>query len=72
MGVKAKFDYVVYKGDEVVCAGTPTEIKEKMGISETNFRTLATTRAFEEDRIYKNRLVAVKVPIEEVEREAAQ
>ncbi|PTI21346.1 hypothetical protein [Staphylococcus warneri] len=72
MGVKAKFDYVVYKGDEIICAGTPTEVKEKMGITETNFRTLTTSRAFEEDRIHKNRLVAIKVPIDEVESEAVK
>ena len=36
MGVKAKYEYVVYKGDEILSAGTANEIIEKMGITETH------------------------------------
>ena len=44
-GVKPKFEYVVYKGDDVVCAGTSREIKEKLNISETHFRALTSVHA---------------------------
>ena len=30
---KPKYEYVIYRGDEVVCGGTRTECAEKLGIS---------------------------------------
>lgn len=65
-GVKPKFEYVVYKGDDVVCAGTSREIKEKLNISETHFRALTSTRTFERDKILKTSMIAIKVPIDEI------
>lgn len=65
-GRKSEFKYVVYKGDDVVCAGTSKEIKEKLNISETHFRALTSTRTFERDKILKTSMIAIKVPISEI------
>lgn len=65
-GRKSEFEYVVYKGDDVVCAGTSKEIKEKLNISETHFRALTSTRTFERDKILKTSMIAIKVPISEI------
>lgn len=43
MGVKAKYEYVVYKGDEILSAGTANEIIEKMGITETHKELMKQT-----------------------------
>lgn len=67
MGVKAKYEYVFYKGDEILSAGTANEIIEKMGITETHFRTLTTKRAYEADKSNRRTIVAIKVPIAELE-----
>ncbi|MFW3545569.1 hypothetical protein ACN9U1_03070 [Staphylococcus caprae] len=61
MGVNAKYEYVVYKGDEILSAGTANEIIEKMGITETH------KRAYEADKSNRRTIVAIKVPIAELE-----
>lgn len=66
MGRRTTNEYVVYKGDEVICAGTAKEIQLKLNMTETQFRNIASTRTLERDKVVKNLMVAVKVPLTEI------
>ncbi len=66
MNGKIKNEYVIYKGDDVVCAGTAKEIQEKLNISKATFRYMASSHTFEEEKKNRNRMIAIKVPIEEI------
>ncbi|MBV5190972.1 hypothetical protein [Staphylococcus chromogenes] len=74
MGVPM-YEYVVYKGDEVICAGTKDEVVKKLGINKNNLDSTANNRtkrreadAYEKNG-YSKRMVAVKVSIAELQRE---
>ena len=63
-------EYVVYKGDEVICAGTRQEIQEKMNIAEGTFARMASSLTKREAG--PNQLVAEKVKVKEIEAEAVR
>lgn len=75
MGV-AKYEYVVYKGEEVVASGTMREVMKELNISIGTFSTLLATKTLErEAENYKKgkrngQMVAIKVDIAEIERES--
>ncbi|RIM08458.1 hypothetical protein [Staphylococcus chromogenes] len=69
------YEYVVYKGDEVICAGTKDEVVKKLGINKENLDSIANNRtkrreadAYERNG-YSKRMVAVKVSIAELQKE---
>lgn len=53
------YEYVVYKGDEVICAGTRQEIQAKMNITEGTFARMASSLTKREAG--PNQIVAEKV-----------
>lgn len=63
---KPQNEYVVYKGDDVVCAGTAKEIQEKLNISQATFRYMASSHTFEIEKKNRNRMIAISVPISEI------
>lgn len=74
MGVPM-YEYVIYKGDEVICAGTKNEVMKKLGINENNLDSIASNRtkrreadAYERNG-YSKRMVAVKVKVAELKKE---
>lgn len=74
MGVPM-YEYVVYKGDEVICAGTKDEVMKKLRINKDNLDLMANNRtkrreadAYERNG-YSKRMVAVKVRVSELQRE---
>lgn len=75
MPMKPQFEYVVYKGDEVVCAGTKAECAEKLGITERSIARLATDsykRSLKKRNLDEgNVMVAEKVLISEIASEVA-
>ncbi|TRL29949.1 hypothetical protein FNL21_04510 [Staphylococcus chromogenes] len=74
MGVPM-YEYVVYKGDEVICSGTKDEVVEKLCITKDNLDLMANvaTKKREADAYerngYSKRMVAVKVSIAELQKE---
>ena len=64
------YEYVVYKGDEVICAGTRQEIQTKMNITEGTFARMASSLTKREAR--PNQIVVEKVSIKEIEAEAVR
>ncbi|WP_432371436.1 hypothetical protein [Staphylococcus chromogenes] len=69
------YEYVVYKGDEVICAGTKDEVVNKLAISKDNLDCIANNRtkkreadAYERNG-YSKRMVAVKVKVAELQKE---
>ena len=75
MSMKPQFEYVVYKGDEVVCGGTKAECAEKLGIAERSIAHLATDsykRSLKKRNLDEgNVMVAEKVLISEIASEVA-
>lgn len=74
MGVPM-YEYVVYRGDEVIFAGTKDEVMKKLGISKSSLDSIANNRtkkreadAYERNG-YSKRMVAVKVSIAELQKE---
>ncbi|OIS56067.1 hypothetical protein A4A32_01800 [Staphylococcus equorum] len=69
----AKYEYVVYKGDEVICGGTRKEIMLKMNITGGAFDSMASTRRHNHVKnIAAERgghMIAEKVSIAEIEKE---
>ena len=69
------YEYVVYKGDEVICAGTKDEVVNKLGISKDNldYKASSVTKKRETDAYerngYSKHMVAVKVSIAELQKE---
>lgn len=69
------YEYVIYKGDEVICSGTKDEVVNKLGISKDNLDLMANsvTKKREADVYerngYSKRMVAVKVSIAELKKE---
>ncbi|WP_432371950.1 hypothetical protein [Staphylococcus chromogenes] len=69
------YEYVVYKGDEVICSGTKDEVVTKLDISKDNLDLMANNRtkkreadAYERNG-YSKRMVAVKVKVAELQKE---
>lgn len=64
------FEYVVYKGDDIICHGTDEECAEKMGVTVRTVQRLATS-AYMKMLIKRKKcegsLIAVKIPVEELE-----
>lgn len=71
MGRQAKYEYVIYKGEEVVCHGTRKECADMLGVKEDSITYLSCKQ--NRDYIYKNpnnnRLLAEKVSVAEIEKE---
>ncbi|WP_432368720.1 hypothetical protein [Staphylococcus chromogenes] len=69
------YEYVVYKGDEVICSGTKDEVVNKLGINKDNLDLMANsvTKKREADAYerngYSKRMVAVKVKVAELQKE---
>ncbi|MBM2657577.1 hypothetical protein [Staphylococcus pseudoxylosus] len=73
---KPTYEYVIYKGDEVVCAGSRREILEKMGMSGGQFDSLTSSKTLEKEmtseRLHGGTMVAVKVSRREIEKESQE
>lgn len=67
MGKGISYEYVVYKGDDVICAGTADECCEKLNISKDCFFTISSKHAYEAEKITRDRLIAIRVPVKEIE-----
>lgn len=66
---KPKREYVVYKGDEVVCGGTAKEIMEKLNITNGTFRRMASGLSKREESSQFEKLIAESVSVAELEKE---
>ncbi|TLP91925.1 hypothetical protein FEZ53_06455 [Staphylococcus xylosus] len=64
-----KYEYVIYKGDEIICGGTRKECAEKLEVSEELISVMATNS--HKKRIQDKALYAEKVNIAEIEKELA-
>lgn len=65
-----QFEYVVYKGDDIICHGTAEECSEKLGLSVKTVQRLATTaymNMLSKRKESDNPLIAVKIPADELE-----
>lgn len=75
MGQKQLYEYVIYKGDEIICAGTRKECAEKLEVSEQTIGFLSSgvnkRRTANSNRPNSIRLIAEKVSIAEIEKELA-
>ncbi|KRG09873.1 MULTISPECIES: hypothetical protein [Staphylococcus] len=73
MGRLAKFEYVIYKGDEVVCHGTRKECADMLGVKEDTITYLSCKQSRDHALKYpdSHRMVAEKVSIAEIEKELA-
>ena len=71
-GQKQLYEYVIYKGDEIICAGTRKECAEKLEVSEQTVGFLSSgvnkRRAANHNRPNSIRLIAEKVLISEIEK----
>ncbi|MBT2823101.1 hypothetical protein HIR19_03860 [Staphylococcus coagulans] len=71
----AMYEYVIYKGDDVVCGGTRKEILEKLGMSPMTFdRIVNPSTQLEEAKVFRRkghsqRMVGVKVSVAEIKQE---
>ncbi|MCJ1656709.1 hypothetical protein MT340_009160 [Staphylococcus sp. NRL 16/872] len=66
MGSGISYEYVVYKGDDVICAGTAKECCEKLGISIGGFFAISSKHAYEIEKQTRDRLIAIRVPVKEI------
>ena len=64
-----KYEYVIYKGDEIICGGTRKECAEKLEVSEELISVMATNS--HKKRIQDKALYAEKVSIADIEKELA-
>ncbi|MBM6637477.1 hypothetical protein JTF03_02005 [Staphylococcus xylosus] len=64
-----KYEYVIYKGDEIICGGTRKECAEKLEVSEELISVMATNS--HKKRIQDKALYAERVSIAEIEKELA-
>ena len=60
MGREVQFEYAIYKGDEVVCAGSREECASMLGIKPDSITYLAGAQNRRNAIKYPNRLVAEK------------
>ncbi|MEN4440279.1 hypothetical protein ABC494_06730 [Staphylococcus hominis] len=66
MMMKCKDEFVVYQGDDIVCAGTREECIQKLGVRKTTFKEIASKRRYLQEMRTKNSLIAVRVPVTEI------
>lgn len=66
---RPKKEYVVYKGDEIICGGTAKEIMEKMNITDGTFRRMASGLSKREENPQFEKLIAESVSVSELEKE---
>lgn len=67
---RPKFEYVVYKGDDVICHGTAEECAEKMDVAVQTVQRLATSaymNMLSKRKTCEGSLIAVKIPVDELE-----
>lgn len=67
--MRQKYEYVIYKGDEIICGGTRKECAEKLEVSEELISVMATNS--HKKRIQDKALYAEKVSIADIEKELA-
>ncbi len=71
----AMYEYVIYKGDDVVCGGTRKDILEKLNMSPMTFdRIVNPSTEVEEAKVFRRkghsqRMVGVKVSVAEIKQE---
>lgn len=46
MMTKCKDEFVVYKGNDIVCAGTREECIQKLGVRKATFKEIASKRRY--------------------------
>ncbi|MBT2850021.1 hypothetical protein HIR57_02005 [Staphylococcus coagulans] len=69
------YEYVIYKGDDVLCGGTRKEILEKLDMSPSTFdRIVNPSTQVEEAKVFRRkghsqRMVGIKVSISEIQQE---
>ncbi|ANQ88242.1 TPA: hypothetical protein I1462_000402 [Staphylococcus pseudintermedius] len=69
------YEYVVYRGEEIICAGTKDEVITKLNTTKNTLdRIASSTTEKEEAELYKKnphhqRLIAVKIETSEIEKE---
>ncbi|MBT2813330.1 hypothetical protein HIR57_01035 [Staphylococcus coagulans] len=69
------YEYVIYKGDDVVCGGTRKEILKKLNMSPSTFKRIVNpSTQVEEAKVFRRkghsqRMVGVKVSIAEIKQE---
>ncbi|MDG0818797.1 hypothetical protein M4L90_02695 [Staphylococcus equorum] len=69
MAYKPKREYVIYKGDEVICGGTAKEVMEKLNIKSSTFRRMASGLSKREESPQFEKLIAESVSVAELEKE---
>lgn len=62
-----EYEYVIYKGDEVICHGTQSECAEQLGVKEATIKFISSDAFKKRDK--GKRIVAEKVSIAEIEKE---
>lgn len=66
-GGKQRYEYVIYKGDDIICHGTQSECAEQLGVSEQTIMFMSSQTLKNKDK--GTRLIAEKVSIAEIEKE---
>lgn len=64
------FEYVVYKGDDIICHGTAEECAEKMDVTVRTVQRLSTPaymNMLNKRKDNEGSLIAVKIPVDELE-----
>ncbi|PTI48431.1 hypothetical protein [Staphylococcus succinus] len=69
MGRQARYEYVIYRGEEIICGGTRSECAEKLDVSKESITKISSNSY---KKIVKdNWLYGEKVSIAEIEKELA-
>ncbi|RIN37016.1 hypothetical protein BU065_01170 [Staphylococcus succinus] len=69
MGRQARYEYVIYRGEEIICGGTRSECAEKLDVSKESITKISSDSY---KKIVKdNWLYGEKVSIAEIEKELA-
>ena len=64
--MKCKDEFVVYKGDDIICAGTREECIEKLEIKKATFKEISSKRRYIQEMKTRNSLIAIRVPMSEI------
>lgn len=69
MGRQARYEYVIYRGEEIICGGTRSECAEKLDVSKESITKISSDSY---KKIVKdNWLYGEKVSIAEIVKELA-
>jgi predicted transcriptional regulator len=64
-----KYEYVIYQGEEIICAGTLKECAAKMGVTEAMVSMYGSKKRQAKMKGKKNQYVAEKVSVEQILKE---